>query len=1200
MAFVHLTTRTSYSFLEGFTTPQSLAKLAAQHHMSAVALTDASNVCGCVDFQKACAKESVKPIFGAFVWIEPDRATEESPVLTLGFDSPPSGLPTEHYEGRGWAMTLLAEDRSGYQRLCELLSMAHRQMFFAPRVSLDALLDRPEGLIGLVGGATSFIGRLDPDRQHEILERMAGRMGPDRLYLTLSDHGIPGELHRNQITRAFARSYGLSTVVTQDVLYDGPEDSPMLDVLYSIASGHSLSSEGLPGLETDQCYFKSEEEMASVFSGDLESLHRSGEIADRCSVQLELGKVYLPVSHPPAEASTEERWAWLRSWLPTPSAWKSASSDIPEEARAAGDDASLLVAYFRWYCRSGLQHRLDTEPSTASYGSKKDYFDRLDYEMSVIIDKGYPTYMLIVSEFINWAKDQGITVGPGRGSGAGAVVAWAMSITDLNPIQFGLFFERFLNPERESMPDIDVDFPQRHRERVIAHVRDRYGEDRVGQILTLLRFKPKNAIGDVARACQISFKQRLSWTELFDEAKSIEAGIGQQEAIRQHRDGNPAFRRVLALGQRIEGRPRNPGVHAGGVIIASKPLSDFAPMHFDAKQGRTFVGVDMRAAEDLGLVKFDFLGVKTLDVLDEALDNVEARHGHRPDLLKIPLDDPKVFELLSDGDGLGLFQVESFGMRQLLRQMQPSHIEDLIALCALYRPGPMQSGMHETYVECKHGRKPIVYPHPLLEDVLGTTYGVIVYQEQVMSAAQVMAGYSLGEADMLRRAMGKKKPEVMRAQRERFVEGSVRNGIDRTKAGEVFDLIDYFSGYGFNKSHSAAYGLISYQTAWMKAHYRIEHMASVMTWECEARDKLVSYIFDCRRVGIEILGPDIHASGRSFQVEGSSAIRYGLVGIKGLGDAAIEALLEERAKGPFQSLQDVLVRLTGTAVNKSAFRALSAAGAFDSFGVGRHEMYRLTEKVDKPKKNQSVFQLGLFGSSSAPTETRESTEDLLASSDKVDWTKPWHPNHQLDKEYGVLGFWITGSPLDRWADIEERVRTVTTLDLAQCPPKQSVTLVGLVGRIHRIKDRQEREMTYVTIIDRLGQDEVVIFPSVYKQYKRLIQMNSPLVVVGHLERKGGKLIVSRLSDLASVRKDQATTIDLWLTEDQICVETLRSIRQISERMQGDAPLRLACRTDSGVAWFETDLSIRPVQDWFDAVETLLGVPGVAGLPTQRT
>jgi DNA polymerase-3 subunit alpha len=826
---------------------------------------------------------------------------------------------------------------------------------------------------------------------------------------------------------------------------------------------------------------------------------------------------------------------------------------------------------------------------------------------------GFPTYMLIVAEFINWSKDHGVSVGPGRGSAAGSLVAWAMRITDVDPIPFGLMFERFLNPARVSLPDVDVDFCRARREDAIAHVREKYGQEKVGQILNYSTFKSRQALQDVARACGLGFEARMKLSDRLGDYSLAEAA-DKDPIVSSMYQGDSSFHRIYDLARAIEGLPRQTGVHAAGVVIASRVLHEMIPQHFDRETGRSMVGVEMKGAEKLGMVKFDFLGLKTLDILEEALTNIEEITGEKIDLPRLPLDDAATFRTLTQGDGQGLFQVESHGMRDLMKALKPDNIEELIALMALYRPGPIKSGMIDQFIECKHGRAPITYPHPRLEHVLKKTYGVMVYQEQVMGCARELAGFSLADADLLRRAMGKKDKKKMEEEKTKFIVGCEANKISAKDAGEIFDLIHHFSEYGFNASHSTAYGIISYQTAYLKTHHRAAYMASVMSWDADNHEVLAAHVVDLIRTGIRVLPPDIHRSRARFSVEmdedGKTCVRYGLGAIKGLGESAIQDLLRDRShRGAYRDLDDFLSR-RGPKVTKASTAALAKAGALDRFGLARDKILRIIETETSGAKSRSsrktipVQQIVMFGFRTPPKE--ESSRDIQEAMDREQEdkkTRPWTWSDRLEYEKAVLGFWLSGHPLDRYMDLAS-IAEAKSDTLLQVPPLEPVSLIGVVHRIHAIDTKQGDRMTFVTLADRMGMVEVTVFPKSWGRSKAACKVGESVLVRGHTEGRGreGRVIAESLTPLAKVREALATTVDIVLRPEEARPDLLRKIGERLAAWPGKCRTRILIRDPhhprrppERIPLPET-WAVSAQQGLFDEMERLLDRPDAATLP----
>jgi DNA polymerase-3 subunit alpha len=789
MAFAHLHVHTQFSILDGAIPVKKLAPAAAALGQAAVAVTDHCNLYGAVQFDKSCKEAGIHPVFGSGLWWQPEG---------LGFKDPREALGA-------WHLIALIEDAAGYRNLCHLITRAiFDGMFYKPRIDLELLRKHREGLIlltsGLRGPVRGPLAAGDPDLARTHLTRLAEIFGPEHLYVELQDVGFEQDAAANDGARRLAAELGLSCVVTNAVHYLKPEQAPVLEVLQCIGSGVSLNDPERRRPVSDQLYLKTEEEMRALFPDDGDAIERTAEIADRCQYKFNYSTYYFPASDPPdggEDADTDANWEFFYRAFPPP---RDFGMPDPEERippRPGG--AGSLNGYFRWYCEEGLKLRLKRVEDADGDGHKV-YWDRLETEIAIVKSMGFPAYFLIVAEFINWAKDRDIPVGPGRGSAAGSLAAWATRITDIDPIRFDLLFERFLNPERVSMPDVDVDFCQDRREEVIQHTREKYGYDYVAQIITYGKLQAKLAVRDVARICDLTFNDADRVAKLIPDELGItlEKAV-QEEALSNLMDADVRVRRILTLARGIEGLTRQTGVHAAGVVVADRPLVELVPLYRDGPEGGPVVQFDMKSAESVGLIKFDFLGLKTLDQIRDAVQMIARNTGEQIDMSAVPIDDPPTYELLQKGDALGVFQVESSGMRELLTKLKPSCLDDVVALVALYRPGPLSAGMVDDFIDRKHGRQQVSYPLPQLEPILKSTYGVVVYQEQVMQIAQVLASYSLGEADLLRRAMGKKKPEEMAKQEVRFLEGAEQNNIDKGVAKEIFDLLAMFAAYGFNK-----------------------------------------------------------------------------------------------------------------------------------------------------------------------------------------------------------------------------------------------------------------------------------------------------------------------------------------------------------------------------------------------------------------
>lgn len=1194
--FVHLRCQSHFSFLQGAMSPEELARAAAARGMSAVALTDVSILAGAVDFQKECDKLKIKPIFGASVWIEGGRRSAPKP-LTL-FDV---GEEKEHEPG--FSILLLCEDATGWKNLCSLLTLASRTICWAPHVRLQDLRAHREGLLMLVGGRYGLTAReSDTDVPH-LLQGLLGAIGPGRTWLEVSDLGVPGDEERNAAAVALAQQFGLPIVATNEVRYVDPEGCVLLDAFSSVAQGRFLG-EDPSVLPTDQAWLKPEAEMEKLFPRVW--LDEALVLAERCRFKIFMGKPYLPEMEPDANLDETTRWKSLFSSMPPPHAFQMTE---PPERPTRPEGWKDVDLWFAWYARHGLEVRLAEDPRHLQTISQQTYLERLEREIAIIISMGFSTYLLIVAEFINWAKDHGVPVGPGRGSAAGSLAVWAMRITDVNPLPYGLMFERFLNPERVSMPDIDTDFGQVRREDVIAHVRERYGEDNVGQIMTIGEFKAKAAITDAARALGVMFEDAKRWTSLIEGYEKLEDAEKKDPKVQALLSYDMVFRRVFHLAKIMEGRPRQRGVHAAGVIIASRRLADFAPLFYDADSGRSVLGMDMSPAEKVGLVKFDFLGLKTLDILQEALDHVEATTKTRPDLSKIDWEDPEIYKLLSRADGLGLFQVESHGMRALLERMVPSRLEDLIAAEALYRPGPMGSGMVDDFVERKHGRVPVEWLHPSLSEVLGPTYGVIVYQEQVMQCAQVLAGYTLGGADLLRRAMGKKKQEEMDKERVKFVAGAEARGIDKKKAVDIFNLIDHFAGYGFNKSHSTCYSVITIQTAWLKTYHRACLMASVLSWNAGNHDELAMLIYDCVQAGLRVFRPSLQKSGDRFTIEEDeqgTLLRYGLGAIKGIGSSATRSILEERQRrGPFSSLEDFLRRRDPSKVHKTVLEVLVQSGALDDFGMSRHAIILRLQAFDKKRPKTSALQETLF---SKPTDAsgtmgEDRPRDLQEQQEatrKDDLTKPWSPQEALARQKKVLGYWVDRHPLDRYVDVETLWRTKDILGISRSKPGDPVLLPCVVHHVQTKVDKKGRRMAFLTVADRTGIIEVALYGKKWELHRNILKPDHCVLLQGFIEpgTHGARMSVDRMLLLEDLRSINATTLEVQIGLDKLCEPIIDQVERALAQHRGACPVRVVT-SSGGVSWkirLSQHWNVQPCSALYEKLEQILGVLCAVHLP----
>lgn len=1134
MAFAHLHVHSQFSLLNGVATPKKLVAAAHAAGMANLALTDTCNLYGAVDFYKNCKDKGIHPVFGAELWVDP-----------RGIGLRDGGLDA------AYQLVLLVEDQAGYENLCAIVTRAiFDGIYYRPRIDLEILRKHHAGLIALTSGELGPIRR--PNLPGNNLERLAPVLeifGKDNLYCELLDAGVDGGDSWLDEVRSTAQHFGISTVVTNDVRYIERTDAVLLDVLNCISSGSSLNDPKRLRPATDQLFFKSEEQMRSLFSEDGEALDRTTAIAERCHFKFNTSTYYFPSSTPPDAdplADTDANWAFFYEAFPPPRDY-----GMPDQAPERPVGAGNLNGFFFWYARRGLELRL----KNIDEALHPVYWDRLENELTLILKMGFAAYLLIVAEFINWAKDRDIPVGPGRGSAAGSLVTWSMRVTDIDPIRYVLLFERFLNPERISMPDIDVDFAQDRREEVIEHVRQKYGGDVVAQIITYGKLQTKAALKDVARVCDLSFVDSDRITKLIPNKLniSIDDSLKEEPRLGELCRIDPRVRRVVEIARGIEGITRQTGVHAAGVVVADRPLVTLTPLYRDGADGGPVVQYDMKSAETIGLIKFDFLGLKTLDQIRDAVAMVQRNTGERIDIGNVSVEDERTWQLLQRGDGLGVFQVESSGMRELLTRLKPSCIDDLVALVALYRPGPLSSGMVDDFIDRKHGRKEVTYPFAELAGILGSTYGTIVYQEQVMQVAQVLAGYSLGEADLLRRAMGKKSAEEMAKQKARFVSGAIAANHDGQKASDLFDLLAKFAEYGFNKSHSAAYGYIAYQTAWLKAHHRAEYMAALMTIDAGDSDKVLVYLGDCKRAGLKMLPPDIQQSVRAFNVLASDrrSVRYGLAALKGIGDNAIAAILEARdaAGGRFTDFFDLLCRLDWKRCNKKVIESLIKSGTLDSMGEPRARLWAAAEDAMQAaqdvqeRKNSS--QVGLFGAK------------VLPPSFKLPAVGEWPISERMKYEKEVLGLFLTGHPVQAFAEEAQRWSTSITELLLRTEGESRIC--GIVSAMRIIKTKKGDKMAFVTLEDENATMESVFFSESLKASQALLESGKPVLVKGKLQRKtdATQLLGETVELMEDVRERRTRAVEIRVRGEELDGDACARMLEVIDANHGSCDTVIA-------------------------------------------
>ncbi|MFI0474357.1 DNA polymerase III subunit alpha [Halomonas sp. HMF6819] len=1160
--FVHLRVHSEYSLVDGLVKLKSLVSTTSDRNMPALALTDETNLFGLVKFYKAAQGAGLKPIIGSDLW-----------------------LANPHDEAHPYRITLLAMNDVGYRNLTELISKGWSDGQRQGRAILDKrwVLAQSEGLIALSGGREGDIGRhllSDHEREARALLDEWQSAFPNRFYLELIRTGRSLEEACVHASVKLAVETGTPVVATNDVRFLERDDFWAHETRVAIGEGKALDDPRRERRYTEEQYLKSPEEMAELFSDIPEALENSVMIARRCSVNVRLGEIFLPEFGIPEGMTQDE--------------------------------------FFRKVSHDGLTERLDFLFPVDRYPRDSDeykeidarYRERLEFELNVIIQMGFPGYFLIVMDFIQWAKDNDVPVGPGRGSGAGSLVAYAQKITDLDPIGYDLLFERFLNPERVSMPDFDVDFCMEKRDRVIEYVADRYGRNAVSQIVTFGTMAAKAVVRDVARAQgrPYSLGDKLSKLIPFEVGMTLGKAIEQEPALKEFIDTDEEAEEIWEMALKLEGTTRGTGKHAGGVVIAPTKLTDFSPLLCDEDGSGLVVQFDKNDIEEAGLVKFDFLGLRTLTIIDWALemvDKVRDAAGQGPlNIDAIPLDDGKTYEMLKRAETTAVFQLESRGMKELIKRLLPDSLDDMIALVALFRPGPLQSGMVDDFINRKHGRAEVSYPHPdyqheLLKPVLSPTYGIILYQEQVMQIAQVMAGYSLGQADMLRRAMGKKKPEEMAKQRAGFMDGCAANGIDKDLAGNIFDLVEKFAGYGFNKSHSAAYALVSYQTAWLKAHYPGPFMAAVMSTEMDNLDKVVPLIEECRNLKLTVTPPDVNVGGYKFTVDVEARVVYGLGAIRGVGEGPIGAIVAAREEGgAFKDLFDFCRRIDPKRMNKRTLEALIRSGALDNLGPNRAVLFAAMEDALKAAAqshaNQNLGMLDMFGDAFAPAEEEEAS-DVYA---EYRHAREWSDRERLAGEKDTLGLYLTGHPIDEYE--RELKRFVSTRISELKPSWEPQRVAGLVVAMRTMKSKRGDTMAFVTLDDRTGRIEASIFGELFEQLRGQSLDGQVLIVEGDVSSddfSGGlKLRGKEVTPMVAARLKYGQGVEIALDASKINGRLVESLRDCLSpyRDETGLPVHLHYRHDEATGWLALDQSwsVTPSDD---LLQTLRDVEGQVGI-----
>lgn len=1140
--FVHLHNHTYYSLLDGASPIGGLAKRAKQFGMPAVAMTDHGNMFAAVEFYQKMVAEGIKPIIGC-----------EAYLLTEG-----SHTVRTTRQGSGFLshITLLAKNHAGYQNLCRLSSISHLEGFYyKPRIDKELLAAHSEGIVCLTGCLAGELARHlrndDEARATAAAEWLMQTFGEEHVFFELMRHGIGAQDHVNEGLIHLAQKFSRPVVATNDCHYCDGEHANAHDALLCIQTAKLLDDTSRMKMDTDEFYFKSGEQMLKQFSDIPEAVSNTLLVADMCNFEFDFNTYHFPKFDAPAEKTLDDL--------------------LREYSRAGLDELWSLIV--------GKQ---DSDDHAAL---RAEYDERLELELECITNMGFSGYFLIVSDFIKYAKDEGIPVGPGRGSAAGSLVAYCLRITDVDPLPFKLFFERFLNPERVSMPDVDIDFCMRRRDEVIQYVQEKYGN--VGQIITFGKMKAKAVIRDVGRVMGLPYADADKMAKLIPNTLDItlKEALEQEPAINKWAKKDPQIAQLLETAQAIEGFPRHASTHAAGVVISDQPLSNFLPLYKGSK-GETVTQYDMKGVETIGLIKFDFLGLKTMTILYDAIDLIAENGGPTYKLEEIPLDDDKVFEQLISGDTAGIFQLESSGMTDLVVRLKPSVFGDIVALVALFRPGPLGSGMVDDFINRKHGRTKIEYPLPQLESILKDTYGVILYQEQVMQIASILANYSLGEADILRRAMGKKKPEEMLKQKERFLSGAAENQLDPQKAEYIFDLMEKFSGYGFNKSHSVAYALISYHTAYFKTHYPTEYYAALLTNEMGNTDKILRYMNDAKNHDIEILPPAINDCDRNFRVVGKNQVCFGLAAVKNVGEGAIEAIVEARREGgPYKDLFEMCERMDSRKVNRRVIESLIKCGAFDGFGEERATLFANVEAAmesgSRRQKERDSGQESLFGG--------------IAESQAVQYAaaEPWDESDMLAYEKEALGFYISGHPLAQYQQLLEQCNTHYTDTLHEAGDERAVQMGGIVSTMREITTKRGDRMAFVALEDLRGTVEVVVFADCYADARELLQSDRPFFVVGttDVNEETAKIIADTIVPLEDAASKVTQDVTFHLSVEETTPDKLDRLKMILGKYPGTCPTMIHVHVPNQsetVLTLPKSLCVSPELGLVVAVQSLFG------------
>jgi DNA polymerase III subunit alpha len=1138
--FVHLHLHTEYSLLDGMCRIDDVTQTAHQYGMKALAITDHGTMGGVLKFYEESLQHGIKPIIGAEMYIAPGSR----------FDQEPRSKKEAFYH-----ITLLARNNQGYQNLLKLSTLSYTEGFYyKQRIDKEILARYSEGLIIMSGCLKGEINQHilsgDTKKAEETIDLYQGIAGRDNFYLEIMENKLPDQNKVNKVLVELSDKTGARLVATNDCHYIKKEDAFAHEVLMCIQTLSHIEDKDRMRFQTNEFYFKSPEEMYEAFKDVPEALQNTLKISEMCNVKIDIGEYHLPVFSPP--------------------------------------EGKMPDAYLEELVIRGLKNRFNLDvQSLNSPGIKSEIVDRARYELDVIKKMGFPSYFLIIQDFVNYAKKEKIMVGPGRGSAAGSLIAYLLGITEINPLPYNLIFERFLNPERVSLPDIDVDFCDRRRDEVISYIREKYGAENVAQIGTYGRMAARAVVRDVGRALGFSYGEvdRLAKMISSEPGVSLTDEVKNNTEIKHIIDTDEKMKNLFDISLKLEGLARHSSTHAAGLVITERPVYEYAPL-FRGPKGELATQYEMDGVAEIGLLKVDILGLKTLSVIEDTLDLLKERRGIT--IEDFPLNDEKTYNLLSQGESLGIFQLESKGMQNLLKESQPKIFEDIIAILALYRPGPMKSGMVKEYIKRKNDPSKIVYDHSLLEPILKTTYGIILYQEQVMEIAHRFAGFTMGEADELRKAMGKKIAVVMEQNREKFVEGARKNGVDTHTSDKIFEQIVKFAGYGFNKSHSTGYALLSYQTAFLKANYPLEFMNSLLNSETGDFDKIAEYIDECERMKIWILPPDVCESGEGFRIFSNDVI-FGLAAIKNVGSGAIKSIIETRTKGVFKSLFDFCERVNLRTVNKKVIESLIKAGAFDYLETPRSQLFAMIDDAinhgSRTQKKAAEGQMDIFGADS-------NSVTAVMDTGILDSLPEWTEARLLSYEKEMLGVYLTGHPLKRYASIIKLFSNVSISELDEKVKDGAVVSVGgILTDVKRTNTKKGERMGWGDMEDLTGKVKVLFYPRTYEEFSSLIRKSSIVFVKGKLEKRDRPMIIADEVANLNTAKDKFLAnveIDLKLPLKE---KKMQELKELFVKNKGNCPLYLNLIAEDGnkkVKMKANGYTINPDIEFVEELRTILG------------